>query len=96
MRPVPVPGRRSTQETCVPSLNPCPYVLLPPSPLLDADGQVLANNNEYDVYVAENIRIEGGKITRYRVYWDGEVGVSVKRPEFLKQSVVSTLSNAIY
>jgi ketosteroid isomerase-like protein len=33
-------------------------------------GQVLANNNEYDVYVAENIRIEGGKITRYRVYWD--------------------------
>jgi|SRR5215469_5307242 len=33
-------------------------------------GQALANNNEYDVYVAENIRIEGGKITRYRVYWD--------------------------
>lgn len=33
-------------------------------------GQILANNNEYDVYVAENIRIEGGKITRYRVYWD--------------------------
>jgi ketosteroid isomerase-like protein len=33
-------------------------------------GQVLANNNEYDVYVAENIRIEGGKITHYRVYWD--------------------------
>ena len=30
----------------------------------------LANNNEYDVYVAENIRIEGGKITHYRVYWD--------------------------
>jgi len=33
-------------------------------------GQVLANNNEYDVYVAENIRIEAGKITHYRVYWD--------------------------
>ena len=33
-------------------------------------GQVLANNNEYGVYVAENIRIEGGKITHYRVYWD--------------------------
>ena len=33
-------------------------------------GQCLANNNKYDVYVAENIRIEGGKITRCRVYWD--------------------------
>lgn len=33
-------------------------------------GQSLANNNEYDVYVAENLRIERGKITRYRVYWD--------------------------
>lgn len=33
-------------------------------------GQCLANNNEYDVYVAENLRIEGGKITHYRVYWD--------------------------
>ena len=33
-------------------------------------GQILANNNEYDVYVAENLRIEGGKITHYRVYWD--------------------------
>ena len=33
-------------------------------------GQILANNNEYDVYVAENIRIEGGKITHYQVYWD--------------------------
>jgi len=33
-------------------------------------GQCLANNNEYDVYVAENIRIEAGKITRYSVYWD--------------------------
>lgn len=33
-------------------------------------GQCLANNKEYDVYVAENIRIEGGKITHYRVYWD--------------------------
>jgi ketosteroid isomerase-like protein len=33
-------------------------------------GQCLANNNEYDVYVAENIRIEGGKITHYRAYWD--------------------------
>ncbi len=33
-------------------------------------GQILANNNEYDVYVAENITIEGGKITHYRVYWD--------------------------
>ena len=33
-------------------------------------GQILVNNNEYDVYVAENIRIEGGKITHYRVYWD--------------------------
>ena len=26
--------------------------------------------NEYDVYVAENIRIEGGKVTHYQVYWD--------------------------
>jgi ketosteroid isomerase-like protein len=33
-------------------------------------GQILANNNEYDVYVAENIRIKAGKITHYRVYWD--------------------------
>jgi ketosteroid isomerase-like protein len=33
-------------------------------------GRALANNNEYDVYVAENIRIEGGRITHYRVYWD--------------------------
>jgi ketosteroid isomerase-like protein len=33
-------------------------------------GQCLANGNEYDVYVAENIRIEGGKITHYRTYWD--------------------------
>lgn len=33
-------------------------------------GQCLASNNEYDVYVAENIRIEGGKITHYRAYWD--------------------------
>lgn len=33
-------------------------------------GQILANNNEYDVYVAENLRIEAGKITHYRVYWD--------------------------
>jgi ketosteroid isomerase-like protein len=33
-------------------------------------GQCLANDNEYDVYVAENLRIEGGKITHYRVYWD--------------------------
>jgi ketosteroid isomerase-like protein len=33
-------------------------------------GQCLANNNEYDVYVAENIRIESGKVTHYRVYWD--------------------------
>lgn len=33
-------------------------------------GQILANNNVYDVYVAENIRIEAGKITHYRVYWD--------------------------
>jgi ketosteroid isomerase-like protein len=33
-------------------------------------GQSLANGNQYDVYVAENIRIEGGKITHYRVYWD--------------------------
>lgn len=33
-------------------------------------GQCLSNNNEYDVYVAENIRIEGGKITHYRAYWD--------------------------
>jgi len=32
--------------------------------------QCLANNNVYDVYAAENIRIEGGKITRYSVYWD--------------------------
>jgi len=32
--------------------------------------QCLANNNEYDVYVATNIRIEAGKITHYRVYWD--------------------------
>jgi ketosteroid isomerase-like protein len=33
-------------------------------------GQVLTNNNEYDVYVAENLRIEDGKVTHYRVYWD--------------------------
>jgi len=33
-------------------------------------GKCLANNNEYDVYVAENIRIDSGKITHYRVYWD--------------------------
>ena len=33
-------------------------------------GQCLANNNVYDVYVAENLRIEAGKITHYRVYWD--------------------------
>ena len=33
-------------------------------------GQCLANGQEYDVYVAENITIEGGKITHYRVYWD--------------------------
>ncbi len=33
-------------------------------------GQCLANGKEYDVYVAENIRIEGGKITHYQVYWD--------------------------
>jgi len=33
-------------------------------------GQCVANGNEYDVYVAENVRIEGGKITHYRVYWD--------------------------
>lgn len=32
--------------------------------------QCLANNNVYDVYAAENIRIEAGKITHYRVYWD--------------------------
>jgi ketosteroid isomerase-like protein len=33
-------------------------------------GQCLANGKEYDVYVAESIRIEGGKITHYQVYWD--------------------------
>ena len=33
-------------------------------------GQCLANSNKYDVYVAENIRIEAGKITHNRVYWD--------------------------
>jgi ketosteroid isomerase-like protein len=32
--------------------------------------QCLANKNEYDVHVATNIRIEGGKITHYRTYWD--------------------------
>jgi len=32
--------------------------------------QCLANENEYDVYVATNLTIEGGKITHYRNYWD--------------------------
>jgi ketosteroid isomerase-like protein len=32
--------------------------------------QCVANNNEYVVHAAENIRVEGGKITHYRVYWD--------------------------
>ena len=32
--------------------------------------QCLANHNEYDVHLAENIRVEAGKITHYRVYWD--------------------------
>jgi ketosteroid isomerase-like protein len=32
--------------------------------------QCLANKNEYDVYVATNLTIEAGKITRYRNYWD--------------------------
>jgi ketosteroid isomerase-like protein len=33
-------------------------------------GECLANKNKYDVYVAENLTIEHGKITHYRVYWD--------------------------
>jgi muconolactone D-isomerase len=32
--------------------------------------QCLANQNEYDLYVATNITIEGGKIKRWKVYWD--------------------------
>ena len=32
--------------------------------------QCVANGNEYNVHAAENIRVEGGKITHYRVYWD--------------------------
>jgi len=32
--------------------------------------QCLANGNEYDLYVATNLRIEDGKIKRWRVYWD--------------------------
>lgn len=38
--------------------------------IVHEQAQCLANDNEYDVYVADNIRIEGGKITHYRVYWD--------------------------
>ena len=38
--------------------------------IIHEHAQCLANNNEYDVYVAENIRIKAGKITHYRVYWD--------------------------
>ncbi|HKD77441.1 MAG TPA: nuclear transport factor 2 family protein, partial [Ktedonobacterales bacterium] len=32
--------------------------------------QCLANGNEYDLYVATNLRIEDGKIKRWKVYWD--------------------------
>jgi ketosteroid isomerase-like protein len=32
--------------------------------------QCLANNNEYDLYVATNLHIEDGKIKRWKVYWD--------------------------
>jgi ketosteroid isomerase-like protein len=32
--------------------------------------QCVANGNEYVVHAAESIRVEGGKITHYRVYWD--------------------------
>jgi ketosteroid isomerase-like protein len=32
--------------------------------------QCLANNNEYDVRVATNITIAGGKIKHYQNYWD--------------------------
>jgi|GEM_PF-1629347 len=30
----------------------------------------LANNNEYDLYVSTHLRIVGGKIKEWRVYWD--------------------------
>lgn len=32
--------------------------------------QCLANNNAYDVFVATNLTIEGGKVKHYRVIWD--------------------------
>jgi ketosteroid isomerase-like protein len=32
--------------------------------------QCVANDNDYVVHAAENIRVEGGRITHYRVYWD--------------------------
>jgi muconolactone delta-isomerase/ketosteroid isomerase-like protein len=32
--------------------------------------QCIANQNEYDLYVATNITIEGGKIKHWKVYWD--------------------------
>ncbi|ABK17534.1 muconolactone Delta-isomerase family protein [Syntrophobacter fumaroxidans] len=32
--------------------------------------QCLANGNEYDLYVATNLKIVGGKIRRWKVYWD--------------------------
>ncbi len=32
--------------------------------------QCLANKNEYDLFVATNIKIEDGKIKHWKVYWD--------------------------
>jgi hypothetical protein len=32
--------------------------------------QCLANNNEYDVYVAVRLTIETSRIKHYQVYWD--------------------------
>lgn len=30
----------------------------------------LANNNEYDLYVATRLKVENNKITEWQVYWD--------------------------
>lgn len=32
--------------------------------------QCLGNNNEYDLYVATYLKISGGKIREWKVYWD--------------------------
>lgn len=32
--------------------------------------QCLANRNEYDLYVATRLRVQGGKIVEWRVFWD--------------------------